>query len=117
MREISLLGRISAAVSVQFSSSTAFSFGMGGFVLIKTLGAKLMIIKEFHIDKIRRMLTRWQKGISQKQLAIKFRIPPHFIDRTEIGRYTHLSLIKKLLIFYNKEIRIELVDRENSNTL
>ena len=82
-----------------------------------------MIIKEFHIDKIRRaighelMLTRWQKGISQKQLAIKFRIPPHFIDRTEIGRYTHLSLIKKLLIFYNKEIRIELVDRENSNTL
>ena len=82
-----------------------------------------MIIKEFHIEKIRRaighelMLARWQKGISQKQLAIKFRIPPHFIDRTEIGRYTHLSLIKKLLIFYNKEIRIELVDREKPNTL
>ena len=35
-----------------------------------------------------------------------------YIDRTEIGRYTHLSLIKKLLIFYNKEIRIELVDKQ-----
>ena len=77
-----------------------------------------MIIKDYDLPLLRRalgkelMLTRWQKGISQKQLAIKFRIPPHFIDRTEIGRYTHLSLIKKLLIFYNKEIRIELVDRE-----
>ena len=91
---------------------------MGGFVLIKTLGAELMIIKEFHIDTIRRanghelMITRWQKGISQKQLADKFHLPPKYIDRTEIGRYTHLSLIKKLLIFYNKEIRIELVNKQ-----
>ena len=77
-----------------------------------------MIIKDFHIDTIRRaighelMLIRWQKGITQKQLAIKFHIPPKHIDRTEIGRYTHLSLIKKLLLFYNKEIRIELVDKQ-----
>ena len=77
-----------------------------------------MIIKDFHIDTIRRaighelMLVRWQKGITQKQLAAQFNIPPKFIDRTEIGRYTHLSLIKKLLIFYNKEIRIELIDKQ-----
>ena len=77
-----------------------------------------MIIKDFHIDIIRRaighelMITRWQKGITQKQLAAQFNIPPKYIDRTEIGRYTHLSLIKKLLIFYNKEIRIELVDKQ-----
>jgi|GEM_PF-5541490 DNA-binding helix-turn-helix protein len=63
------------------------------------------------------MLTRWQKSITQKQLADKLNIPPKFIDRTEIGRYTHLSLIKKLLIFYNKEIRIELIDRKKSNNL
>ena len=77
-----------------------------------------MIIKEFHIDKIRRalghelMLVRWQKGITQKQLAAQFHISPKYIDRTEIGRYTHLSLIKKLLILYNKEIRIELIDKQ-----
>ena len=77
-----------------------------------------MIIKEFHIDKVRRaighelMLVRWQKGITLKQLAAQFQIPPKYIDRTEIGRYTHLSLIKKLLIYYNKEIRIELVDKQ-----
>ena len=77
-----------------------------------------MIIKEFHIDKIRRaighelMLVRWQKGITQKQLADKFHLPPKYIDRTEIGRYTHLSLIKKLLILYNKKIRIELIDKQ-----
>ena len=77
-----------------------------------------MIIKEFHIDTIRRaighelMLVPWQKGITPKQLADKFHLPPKYIDRTEIGRYTHLSLIKKLLIFYNKEIRIELVDKQ-----
>ena len=77
-----------------------------------------MIIKEFHIDKLRSaighelMLVRWQKGITQKQLADQFQIPPKYIDRTEIGRYTHLSLIKKLLIYYNKEIRIELVDKQ-----
>ncbi len=77
-----------------------------------------MIIKDFHIDIIRRaighelMITRWQKGITQRQLATQFHIPPKYIDRTEIGRYTHLSLIKKLLIFYNKEIRIELVDKQ-----
>ena len=77
-----------------------------------------MIIKEFHIDKIRRalghelMLVRWQKGITQKQLAAQFHISPKYIDCTEIGRYTHLSLIKKLLILYNKEIRIELIDKQ-----
>ena len=77
-----------------------------------------MIIKDFHIDKIRRalghelMLVRWQKGITQKQLAAQFHISPKYIDRTEIGRYTHLSLIKKLLILYNKEIRIELIDKQ-----
>ena len=77
-----------------------------------------MIIKEFHIDKIRRaighelMLVRWQKGITKKQLAAQFHISPKYIDRTEIGRYTHLSLIKKLLILYNKEIRIELIDKQ-----
>ncbi len=77
-----------------------------------------MIIKDFHIDIIRRaighelMITRWQKGITQRQLAAQFHIQPKYIDRTEIGRYTHLSLIKKLLIFYNKEIRIELVDKQ-----
>lgn len=63
------------------------------------------------------MLTRWQKSITQKQLADKFNIPPKFIDRTEIGRHTHLSLIKKQFIFYNKEIRIELIDRKKSNNL
>ena len=77
-----------------------------------------MIIKEFHIDKVRRaighelMLVRWQKGITQKQLAAQFQIPPKYVDRTEIGRYTHLSLVKKLLIYYNKEVRIELVDKQ-----
>ncbi len=77
-----------------------------------------MIIKDFHIDTIRRalghelMLVRWQKGITQKQLAAQFHISPKYIDRTEIGRYTHLSLIKKLLILYNKEIRIELIDKQ-----
>ena len=63
------------------------------------------------------MLTRWQKSITQKQLADKFNIPPKFIDRTKIGRHTHLSLIKKQFIFYNKEIRIELIDRKKSNNL
>ena len=77
-----------------------------------------MIIKDFHIDKIRRaighelMLVRWQKGITQKQLAAQFHISPKYIDRTEIARYTHLSLIKKLLILYNKEIRLELIDKQ-----
>ena len=77
-----------------------------------------MIIKDFHIDTIRRaighelMLVRWQKGITQKQLAAQFHISPKYIDRTEIGRYTHLSLIKKRLILYNKEIRIELIDKQ-----
>ena len=43
-----------------------------------------MIIKDFHIDTIRRaighelMLVRWQKGITQKQMSDKFHISPKY---------------------------------------
>ena len=57
------------------------------------------------------MLARWQQGISQKQAAIRLRKNPGIIDRTELGKYTYFSLIRKMLILYNKDIKIELVDR------
>ena len=82
-----------------------------------------MIIKDYDLPLLRRalgkelMLTRWQKGISQKQIAARLKLNPKIIDRAELGKYTYYGLIRALLLFYNKEIRIELVDRENSNTL
>ncbi len=77
-----------------------------------------MIIKDFEIDIMRRalghelMLARWQQGISQKQAAIRLRKNSGIIDRTELGKYTYFSLIRKMLILYNKDIKIELVDRK-----
>ena len=54
-----------------------------------------MIIKDYDLPLLRRalgkelMLARWQKGISQKQIATRLKLNPKIIDRAELGRYTY----------------------------
>ncbi len=71
-------------------------------------------------NNINRVLTKplgfalWQerckRGLRLNSIQKQTDIPLKLLDRIELGKSVPPSFIKKLLIFYNKNIKIELID-------
>ncbi len=53
---------------------------------------------------------RQQKGIRLNSIRVQTGLAPEVIDRIELGKAIIPTSIKKLLNFYNKKIKIELID-------
>ncbi len=53
---------------------------------------------------------RRKKGLRLSSLEKRAEIPQKVLDRIELGRSVPPSYVKKLLLFYKKNIKVELID-------
>ncbi len=77
----------------------------------------MILIQDISDKTIRRALSgefaqiRCERGQEIGKVAAAVGAYPETIDRVELGRYTAYGLVSRLLKYYNKDIKVELVDR------
>lgn len=75
-----------------------------------------MIIKTNQFKEYRKAiglelwLERRRRGINLHSLSQRLKITPKEIDKLELGRGISITVLVKLLQFYNKKIKVELVE-------